>query len=269
MGVGNVAEKAYLGGVLKIPQVRLVAVCDVVEDQAKRMQEMFDVPECYSDIDDMLGTSDIEAVVVLSSIPTHAQSSLAAIRAGAHVHSEKPMATTMEDADGLIEEAARAGVKLVCAPPTILNPQVEVIRELIEGGAIGRVCYVRAHTSHQGPGRRFRRTTDMTWFYKPDRGPLFDLGVYAIHELAYTLGPARRVAALARTSIPQITVRSGPVKGKQIDVEVDNNNLILVEEGVYDNDVWKRTEPRIGDFTTRGLMLPPEGVMIRAKLVRY
>ena len=215
VGVGNVAEKTYLPGILKIPQVRLVAVCDIVEDQARRMQEMFDVPECYFHIDDMLEAADIEAVVVLSSIPAHAPLSLAAIRAGKHVYSEKPMATSMEDADRLIEEAAGAGVKLACAPPTILNPQVEVIKELIEGGAIGRVCYARAHTSHQGPGRRFRRTTDITWFYKQDGGPLFDLGVYAIHELAHTLGPAKRVAALTGTSIPQITVRSGPVKGKQ------------------------------------------------------
>jgi len=231
-GVGFVAEHIYLPAMPRIPELEVVAVCDIVPELAKRIQGKFGIQECYFDIQDMLYKSDIEAVAVLSSMQSHTKLGLAAIAAGKHVYIEKPMAGCMEDANTLISEAKKAGVLLAAAPATILNPNLAHIKRLlVERKEIGKICWVRAHASHPGPGRAFARTADVTWFYKPGGGPLFDLGVYAIQELVYLLGPAKRVMAMTGTAVPSVTIRSGPAEGKHCVVEVDDLNLALLDFG--------------------------------------
>jgi predicted dehydrogenase len=73
--------------------------------------------------------------------------------------------------------------------------------------------------------------TDPSWFYQKGSGPLFDVGVYGIHEMLGLLGPARRVSAMSGITEPNRTVRSGPFAGTVIDVTADDNTLILLDFG--------------------------------------
>ncbi|MBO0702860.1 MAG: Gfo/Idh/MocA family oxidoreductase, partial [Candidatus Dormibacteraeota bacterium] len=72
---------------------------------------------------------------------------------------------------------------------------------------------------------------DPTWFYQKGSGPLFDMGVYGIHEITGILGPARRVTAFSGITEPVRTVRGGPFKGKKIDVTADDNVLLMLDFG--------------------------------------
>ena len=232
VGCGVIANNTYLPGIRRMEEkVELVAVCDAQPELAERAAEQFGAYETYADYAEMLGKAEIDAVVVLTNIQAHAENVLAALRAGKHVYTEKTMATTLADADRCIEEARRRNLLLACAPPVMLSAANRRVKELIAEGAIGRVNFVRARHSHAGPASSRNWTADPTWFYKPGAGPILDLGVYAFHTLTGILGPVKRVTAFAGIAMPERPVRSGPAKGKTIQVEVEDNALVLLDFG--------------------------------------
>jgi len=231
MGIGDVASHTYLPGIVSFANVELVAVCDIVEERAQWGKEEFGATESYTDFEEMLAKADIDAVVDLTPISEHGSLNRKVLQAGKHLYTEKSMATTMEDADAIVEEARKAGVKLACAPPVLLSPLNVALKQLIGGGTIGKVAFARAHSSHFGASEFLGYRSDPAWFFKPGGGPIFDMGVYAVHTLTGLLGPAKRIAAMSGISIPERLVRSGPAKGKIIQVEEDDNTQILLDFG--------------------------------------
>lgn len=231
VGCGDVSRNTYLPGIAYSEKIDLISVCDIVEERAKKAKEDFGAKEYYSDYSEMLQKADIEAVVNLTKPEYHFPLNLEALKAGKHVYTEKTMTLTVEEADTLIKQADEMGLKLVAAPPIMLNPQNKEIKKIIEKGSIGKVCFVCANSSHGGAASFDDYTTDPTWFYKKGGGPLVDMGVYALHALTGILGPAKRVTAFSGISVPEVIVRSGEVKGKKIKVEIDDNTQILLDFG--------------------------------------
>jgi predicted dehydrogenase len=231
VGCGVIAERVYLPGISKMPGADFVAVCDMVEGRARAAAGQYGIPQVYTNYDEMLAESGIDLLVNLTHIQAHFETNLKAMQAGKHVYTEKTLACNVEEATILIEEARRCGVKLGAAAATMLSPVNQRIARILSKGTIGKVNFVVAHQSHGGAASLPGWTTDPTWFYKPGAGPVLDLGVYGLHTLTGLLGPARSVCAMSGISMPLRTVRTGPVKGKVIDVEVDDNTLIMLDFG--------------------------------------
>jgi predicted dehydrogenase len=247
VGCGDVAQYVYLPTLAS--HGGTAAVCDLDADRAAATGSRFGVAAVYSDLERFLAEAPVEAVVNLTPNPHHFGVSLAALRAGKHVYTEKTLALGPEDADQLIAEADRRGLVLASAPAVVLNPVIATARRLIDDGAIGTVCFCAANYSHQGPARAgyFRwyryamglaghqvdelESTDPSWFYRPGGGPLFDLGVYALHGLTGVLGPVRRVSALSARRLPELVVEGGAARGRRIPVEVDDTSLLLLDFG--------------------------------------
>jgi predicted dehydrogenase len=74
-------------------------------------------------------------------------------------------------------------------------------------------------------------STDPSWFYRRGAGPLFDLGVYALHGITGLLGPVRSVTAMSSRRLPELLVEGGVAKGRTIPVEVDDSSLLLLDFG--------------------------------------
>ncbi|NLX36581.1 MAG: Gfo/Idh/MocA family oxidoreductase [Chloroflexi bacterium] len=231
LGYGVIAQSTYMPALSKMPNAEVVAICDIVPERAQDCAARYNIPQVYYDLDDMLAKSDIDLMVNLTHIQAHFETNLKALQAGKHVYSEKTMTTTVAEATILIEEAKKQGVRLGAAAAMMLNPAVIKAKELIQAGAIGKVAYIVAHHSHGGAASFENWTTDPTWFYKPGAGPLYDMGVYALHTITGLLGPAKSVCGMSGIAIPQRKVRSGPVAGKVIDVEVDDNTLMIMNFG--------------------------------------
>jgi predicted dehydrogenase len=247
IGCGDVAQYVYLPTLAQ--HGGATAVCDLDAERAARTGTRFGVAAVYTDLDRFLAEGPVDAVVNLTPNPLHYRVSLAALQAGKHVYSEKTLALTPEDADRLVAEAGERGLVLAAAPAVVLNPAVEVARRLVREGAIGTVCFCAANYSHQGPARAgyFRwyshamglaghqvddlESTDPSWFYRPGGGPLFDLGVYALHGLTGILGPVLRVTALSARRLPELVVEGGAARGRRIPVEVDDSTLLLLDFG--------------------------------------
>ena len=230
LGCGAVANFTYLRGISEIERAELVAACDIVGERAREAAVQYGIPRFYTDLNEMLA-SDIELLVNLTPIQVHFETNLRALQAGKHVYSEKTFAGNVEQASALIDEARARGLRLGAAAATMLNPAVRKVAELLRDGEIGKVNFAVAHQSHFGPANFEGWPTDPTWFYQPGAGPLVDLGVYGLHTLTGLLGPAKAVCAMSGISVPRRPVRGGPLKGREIEVEVDDNTLIMLDFG--------------------------------------
>ena len=232
VGCGDIAFRNYLPGIAALKEkVELVAVCDIVEERAQRAKGQFGAQEAYTDFQEMLAWADIEGVVNLTHMPMHGPLSIAALEAGKHVYVEKPMAVCLADADREVELAKEKGLKLCCAPSTFLGSMNQRVKELVSGGAIGKVCFARSHGSHGGPARWEGYTSDPTWFYQKTAGPVLDLAVYSIDALTRVLGPIKRVAAFSGLVVPELTILSEGARGKELHPEVDDTTLMLLDFG--------------------------------------
>ena len=265
LGAGMIATTSYgvlpnLGGIAD--KVTVVAIADPVEERAKEAAKDFDIPEVYGSLDAMLERSEIDAVINLTPITFHGDTSLKIVRAGKHLATEKPLATTMEDADAIIESASAQGLTIVCSPPDAMFPAYQEARRLLDEDAIGKVAFARVRSSHAGPaGSLSGWPLDPTWFYQHGSGPLLDMGVYGIHEITALLGPAERVVGFSGITEPTRVVRGGPFAGKVIDVTADDNALFMLDFGgatfaVVDGtfNVHASKSPKVEIFGRKGVL---------------
>jgi predicted dehydrogenase len=217
-------------------RVQVTAVCDPVPGRADAVAERFGIAQAFADLETLLADGAVDAVSIASPIGLHHAQARLALEAGAHVHVNKTLATTVEQADDLIALSHERGLGLVASPGEALRPQLRRIRELIEEGAIGRLafavcgCAFAAYHEREEPervGAPGDKPIDPAWYFrKPGGGPMYDMTVYALHQLTTVLGPARRVTALSGQVVP---VRE--FLGRAIEVEADDNTILLLDFG--------------------------------------
>ena len=222
IGCGSVMNGPYMSLARELRErgrIRTVAACDVDPDRARATGERHDIPWVTTDPHEVIESPDVDAVLILTSMPEHGPLALAALEAGKHVLVEKPMGVTLDQAAKLVEVAKGSPSHLVCAPSVILSPTYQDMWRHITRGDIGRVHLARARYGWAGPwwGQ---------WFYRSGGGPLFDLGVYNVTSLTGWLGPVQRVTAMAGTATPERVVDDELIK-----VEVEDNFQILLDFG--------------------------------------
>ena len=103
---------------------------------------------------------------------------------------------------------------------------VRWLKELAGSGRLGRPTLAVAHHADPGPAAWREYTGDPTPFYREGVGPVFDHGVYRLHEMTSVLGPVRRVQAMGSIAIPRRRIRGGPLIGQTIDVTTPDHVLI-------------------------------------------
>lgn len=207
MGTGDIARKSYLPG-LNDPDrgIVLEAVCDKVPERADAMGREHGAGAIYHDHRRMLEQADLDLVIVLTPVASHAPFVRDALESGRHVYSEKPVAMTRREADTLCALAADKGRLLMAAPLLMLYPEFQWLRETVRSGAAGGVTFARAHSSHGGANRS-RWATDSGNFFREETAgptpPLYDMGVYALTVLTNCLGSVRRVSAFSGIALPE------------------------------------------------------------------
>ncbi len=222
LGCGSVFWGPYMTLIERLVlegRVTVTAVYDTdvaKRDAAARRLGLVDGP---ADEVALIGRDDVDLVLVLTSMLEHGRLVRAALIAGKHVLVEKPMATTLEEAAGLLELAAHSPGTLLCAPHILLSPTYRAIHAQVVSGEIGRVVTARARYGWAGPDWG-------QWFYRKGGGALFDLGVYNVTALCGLLGPARRVTAMTGVAIPDRVV-----EGSTMPIEVEDNAHVLIDFG--------------------------------------
>ena len=271
LGCGRIAENhaRVLDGE-QVPGMKLAAVCDVDKAKADAFAARYAVPAYYS-LEEMLRAPGIDFVSVLTPSGMHAEHVIAAARAGKHVLTEKPMALRVKDADRMIAECDRAGVRLFVVKQNRFNPPVVRLREALEAGRFGKLILGTARL-------RWKRTQDYydadawrgTWKY--DGGALSNQAVHHLDLLRWMLGDVVSVKAYASTALAKIETEDtlvavlkfangalGTMEATSAcrpdDMEAslsvlgEKGSVVIGGMSVNKIDTWKFTEPRPGDDT--------------------
>jgi predicted dehydrogenase len=224
VGCGNIS-KQYLKNLITFPDVQVLFCADIDAERAKARAAAYDVPASGT-VQQALDHPDVQLVVNLTIPAAHAEVASAAIAAGKHVWNEKPLAPDVAAGQALLDQARAAGVRIGCAPDTVLGAGIQSARRLIASGAIGTP--ISALTLLQGPGPESWHP-DPEFLFAKGAGPLFDLGPYYLSVLATLFGPTTRVAAISRRARDTRVIGSGPRAGTEFAVEVPTFISALAE----------------------------------------
>lgn len=232
IGCGDVAFASYLPGLATmLDRLRVAACFDIRADRAERAAAMFPDAQVYTDYAAFLQHAGLDAVINLTPAPLHYQITTAALEAGLHVYSEKPLASRMEDAQALIELASSKERVFLCAPGTMVTPRFRWLRSLLADERIGRPTLATAQIAGMGPAAWRQYSGDPAVFYGEQVGPLIDTGVYLLHGITGLFGPARRVQAFGGISIPQRKTLIPARYGELVDVATNDHMLLHLDFG--------------------------------------
>ena len=191
VGAGGIVRSSHLPAYRDFGY-RVVAVCDIIEETARTVAETYDIPHWTTDVDDVLGRSDVD-VVDLAVRPGERLDLVKRIApSGKHILSQKPLAPTFRDAVEIVEVCERAGVTLMVNQQARWAPYHRAIRVLIERGVLGHLfSMVHVHRQNQDvAGHPWAGTPDFT---------IIDNGIHYVDLSRYFSGrtPERVMAAAA------------------------------------------------------------------------
>ncbi|WP_214106765.1 Gfo/Idh/MocA family protein [Acrocarpospora catenulata] len=217
VGCGAISG-AYTATIARLPGLRLTAVADLDAGRARAVAEANGVRALS--VADLIADPDVRLVVNLTTPAAHAAIARAAIAAGKDVYGEKPLAATTAEARPLLGAAEAAGVRLGCAPDTVLGTGLQTARWYVDDGLIGTP--VAATAVMVTPGHE-RWHPNPDFYYLPGGGPLLDMGPYYVTALVLLLGPVHRVVGAASRTRAQRVIGSGPRVGDSIPVTTDTH----------------------------------------------
>ncbi|MYS82070.1 Gfo/Idh/MocA family protein [Embleya scabrispora] len=224
VGAGNISG-AYLSTLAALPDLRVVAVTD--HDRRRALAAAATTPGSRSvALDELLADEEIDVVLNLTTPGAHAEVALAALAAGKHVYGEKPLAANPADAAAVVAAANKAGLRVGCAPDTVLGVGVQTARRTIEDGLIGMPTSATA--TMVGFGHE-RWHPDPEFYYLPGGGPLLDMGPYYLSALVHLLGPVKSVTGIGSRPRPLRTIATGPRAGTTFQTSVDTHVTGILE----------------------------------------
>ena len=135
-GCGKVGH-LHAQALKNIPESNFTAVCGRDINKTRLFAEQYNV-KAYTDIEEMISNAGIEAVIICTPHPLHAEPVIKAAKAGVHVLVEKPLASSLEDCDAMIKAAKDNGVVLGTVCQRRFYPPVQRLKLAIESGKIGR-----------------------------------------------------------------------------------------------------------------------------------
>lgn len=198
IGCGDVAIHSYMPGLQSLAdRANVVAVFDIVQERVDNAKTFHPDAAGYTDFDSFLGHGPerMDLVFNLTPAPLHRDITAKALDAGYSVYSEKPIASTMEDAHAMIGVAEEKGLNFFCAPAMMVTSRFMWLKQQFADGLIGRPYFIQGHQAGMGPASWRTYSGDPRVFYTSKVGPLIDLGVYQLHAMTGLFGPARRVYA--------------------------------------------------------------------------
>ena len=186
IGTGRIAEDRILPGITACAGNRLVAVVSRDAQRAAAFAKKFGAEHAYTDYEEMLRNPDVTVVAIHTPNSLHAEQAIAAARAGKHVFCDKPMTLSIEDAERMVAECDKAGVRLGTNFHNRYMPCFIDTKAIIDSGEIGDVQLVQMEAS---PGARPGGTL-ASWRVDPAMtglGTTMSIGVHAYDILRYLL----------------------------------------------------------------------------------
>lgn len=150
IGCGSIAKYRHLPEYAANANVEIVAVCDIVPERAETTAAQYRA-KAFTDYQEVLKLKEVDAVSVCLPNYLHAPVSIAALNSGKHVLCEKPMATSREEAEAMIQAAKANGKKLMIAHNQRFVASHQKAKEIIESGKLGKIYSFKTTFGHSGP----------------------------------------------------------------------------------------------------------------------
>ncbi|WP_281974571.1 Gfo/Idh/MocA family protein [Halobacillus litoralis] len=202
VGCGRIAKK-HSEAIANAQGAELVALCDIDENRLNQMSVENNVRATYTTLTEMVQNPNIDVINICTPNAVHAENAIEAIEAGKHVMVEKPIATSLEDADKIIEAADRKGVKAATVHQNRFNEAIQKTREAFEEGMFGEM-------SHGVASIRWNRNMG---YYNQDSwrgtvnhqdGILMNQCIHNIDLLIWMMGPVKSVTGKTVTRFRDI-----------------------------------------------------------------
>lgn len=222
----------------RLPEAELVAICDIDVERAKAVAEKYGARTYYTDYQELLKNPDIQAVSVATPDFAHRDIAVAAAQANKHILCEKPLATTLEEAQEIVTAADEAGVKLMVDYHNRINPPFVVAKESIEAGEIGDPAYGYIRLSNT----TFVPMEMLSWGAKSSA--LWFLCSHTIDMMRFLLNDeVRRVYAVTRSGI----LKKLGVDTQDFHVAIGefNNGTVVTFENAW---ILPRSHPMVYEF---------------------
>ena len=241
LGAGGIAALSHLPEIAAVDGMRATHICGRRESRLRFLCDRFDVPRYSTSWDDLLNDDSLDAVIVSLPHPLHAEAGLAVLRRGWHLFMQKPLCTTLQEADALVAASQSRPSQIVYCRPSF-DGIVHEMKRQIDAGAVGQVSGAMARHSHGGPEVYYAEVTDAFdeprahddfWFFDADQaagGALIDMGVYAIATLVALLGRATSVTARMTTVSKPTTLEDTAT----LILDFENGVLATAETGWCD-----------------------------------
>lgn len=236
IGAGNIG-KHHIGTYQKVAGVEVVAVADPVTAAAEAAAKQFNIPNVFSDHRQMLAKVEMDGVSVCTPNACHSAQTVDALKAGRNVLCEKPMSTTVKEAEAMVKAAKAANKLLMLGFVRLFDPGIQVVKKYLDDGEIGEVYHsVVFEVRRRGiPGLGGWFTTKKM----SGGGPLIDIGVHALYSTIYMMGSPKPVAVSAscyqkfgsRKPYVYVSMWGAPVPGGTFDVEDYATALIRFDNG--------------------------------------
>ncbi len=179
IGCGGIANSKHMPSLKKMPEVEMVAFCDIIEEKAIKAAKEFGIPDAkvYTDYKELLADPSISVVHVLTPNREHSFITIDALHADKHVMCEKPMAKTYAEAQEMLKAAKETGKLLTIGYQNRYRPDSLYLKRACENGELGEVYFAKAHA--------IRRRAVPTWGvflneYEQGGGPLIDIGTHSL-----------------------------------------------------------------------------------------
>lgn len=242
--------------------VKLVAVCDLIRERAENAQKKYNIPKLYDTMYEMFADPKIDIVLNLTRPYQHFEVSKAALLAGKHVYSEKPLGADFEEGTELVRIAQERGLWIGGAPDTFMGAGIQTCRKFIDDGGLGEVIGGRCVMAHHGVESWH---PDPDFYYQRGGGPLLDMGPYYITALINLLGGVKSVYGTSRTTFGERLITAKPHEGEIINVTVPTHYecILNFESGatvsfITSFDLYDVNQPNILLYGTKGNLFVPD-----------
>ena len=147
-----------------LPGCQLKIMCDLSQERLMHLKTLYPEVQRAMDYEHVLNGVELDAVVIATSVKSHYPMAKASLLAGKHTFIEKPMASSSEQCEELIEIARKNGLVLMVGHTFLYSPAVRKIREIVASGDVGEIRYICARRLNLG---LFQKDINVAWDLAP------------------------------------------------------------------------------------------------------
>ena len=193
IGCGKIA-RTHATALNTLPAADFVACCDADEPRATAFAQEHHVPKVFTDPATMLGSGEIDAVIVCTPHPSHADLVVLAAEQGIHVLCEKPMTIDLAQADRMIAAAETAGITFGVVFQRRFWPAAQRIRQAIDAGRLGRLTHGECSVRIWRSAEYFASDPWRGTWANEGGGVLMNQAIHAVDQFQWFMGPAVEVS---------------------------------------------------------------------------